>query len=303
MKIIKKTDEELFELKTTELNLEGISILKNELALKILNFLKNEQTYPKKIAEKLKIHEQKIYYYIKKLEKSKLIKIIDQKNIQGSTANIYDITSDSFFIKIKNFQKRKTDYNTYLDFSPFIENGKMNSIIIVGSPDSHGKIKARAKDGHTAIELALFLGKYVDELTQDVVKLDTEITPDEIKNNNLIIIGGPNVNTVFDKINDKLKINFSREHRGIYSKITNKNYFEDEIGIVGKIKSPFNENKQILFFAGNRQNGTKSSVLFFTRNYHKFKENNIFDKKTQIKIVEGIDMNSDSIIDEVEILE
>ena len=303
MKIIEEKNNIVSELKTSELNLSDLAILKNELAMKIIKILSEENLYPKQIAKKLNIHEQKIYYYIKKLEGSKIIKIIDKVNIQGSFANIYTTTSDSFFVKIKDLKKSNIEYKTNKSLEPFIEEGKLNCLIVVGSPDSHGKNKARAKDGHTAIELALFLGKYVNNITTDIVRLDTEITTEEIKGNNLILVGGPNVNSIFEKINEKLPIKFSKTQRGINSEITKKNYPEDEIGLVGKIINPFNNKKEILFFAGNRQSGTKASILFFTRYFEDFNKTNRFDKNTNIRIVEGIDLNSDGIIDDIEILE
>jgi len=37
----------------------------------------------------------------------------------------------------------------------------MNSIIVVSSPDPHGRFGAASSDGYAAIDLALFLGSFL----------------------------------------------------------------------------------------------------------------------------------------------
>ena len=43
---------------------------------------------------------------------------------------------------------------------PFVKDGKLNSTIIIGSPQSHGPERARSNDGYYAIDIALFLGSF-----------------------------------------------------------------------------------------------------------------------------------------------
>lgn len=303
MKIIKEEKNENYSIDTKEIGLEEISNLSNETTKKILKLISKESMYPKQIAKKLNLHEQNIYYYIKKLEKSKLIEIERSENVNGTIANFYITSSDSFYFKINDFKKTpklKEKESDYL--KPFIENGKLNALIIVGSPDPHGPQKARSKDGYYGMDLALFLGTYLTYTENLKVKLDTETTEKDLKNN-LIIIGGPIVNKVTDMINDKMPIKFDEESKGIYSSTTKKTYFNEEIGMINKISNPFDDTKKILLLAGLRNAGTKSCILAFLKHFDDLQKPNNYNKKIESKIIEGIDLDSDGIVDDCDFLE
>ena len=130
MKIVKKDNKNNpFFIDTKEVKAKEIGILKNEIVLKILNSIKEKGKYPKQIAREIKVHEQNVYYYIKKLEKSKIIKIEKSKEINGTIANFYSLKNSSFFIKIKEFQKGKIKLEKVSKyFENFIENGELKFI-------------------------------------------------------------------------------------------------------------------------------------------------------------------------------
>ncbi len=303
MKIIKEENNENYFLKTQEIEIDKLPNLNSTTTKNIINLLAEKSAYPKQIAKILNIHEQNAYYCIKKLEKANLVEIEKQENINGTIANFYKLTSDSYYFKTKEFKKSakiKEKESDYL--KPFIENGKLNALIIVGSPDPHGPQKARSKDGYYGMDLALFLGTYLSEINSSKVKLDTQINENDLKNN-LIIIGGPIVNKVCEKINEHMPIYFDQEKKGIYSKITKKTYFNDEIGIVNKIENPFHENKMALIIGGIRNSGTKASIVAFLKNFEKLKNGNEYNNKIQCRVVEGLDLDSDSIVDDCEFLE
>ena len=304
MRIFKEKDGKKYILPTKEISIKDIPNLNNKITQKILNTISKEPLYPKQIAKKLNVHEQNIYYYIKKLEKSGIIKTIKQQNINGTIANYYAISSNSYFFKFNEFEEGSTieeKESKYL--KPFIQKGRLNALIIVGSPDPHGPLKARSRDGYFGMDLALFLGSFLNYIPESKVRLDTEVSKEELENNNLIVIGGPIVNKVSTQINKKMPIYFDEEKKGIYSKISNKTYFNDEIGMINKINSPYNKDKKILCVAGIRNSGTKASILAFLKHFSEVKQNNIYDDKIQSRVVEGIDLDSDNSIDEVEFLE
>lgn len=214
MKILKEENGEVFFLNTTQINLKNISSLKNEVALKILKLISKNSMYPKQIAKTLKLHEQNIYYYIKKLEEAKLIKISKKEKINGILANYYVLESKSFFIKFSEFEKATTFLEKKSSFlEPFISDGKLDALIVVGSPDPHGPQKARSKDGYFGMDLALFLGSFLNFVPESRVKLDTEISNYELENNNLIVIGGPIVNKVTSFVNKKMTIYYDEEKK------------------------------------------------------------------------------------------
>jgi predicted transcriptional regulator len=304
MKIIKEKENKYFSLDTKEINFKDLSSLKGELVEKIINLLSNKPSYPKEIAKNLNIHEQNIYYYIRKLEQTGLIKVDREESINGSFAKYYSLSSDSIFVKFKKFKKSSKILEKESNFlNPFIENGKLNSLIIVGSPDPHGPQKARSKDGYFGMDFALFLGSFLNYIPNSYVRLDTEVSKEELHNSNLIIIGGPIVNKISQEIQNSLQIYYDESKKGIYSKCSKKTYFADEIGYMCKIKSIYNKEKEILYLAGLRNSGTKAMILAFLKYYEKVKMPNLFDKKYKAKIVEGIDLNSDGVVDDLEFLE
>ena len=155
-----------------------------------------------------------MYYHIRKLEKAKLIEVIKTKTIGGTNAQIYGLTQPAFVIAFKEFQTTQKitslDKKTKEFFEPFIEEGQLQATIVVGSPDPHGPEKARSRDGYYGIDFALFLGSFLSYVPNLNVRLDTEIRDEELTNN-IILIGGPIVNTVTGKINSKLPIHFDKD--------------------------------------------------------------------------------------------
>lgn len=304
MQIIREDKGKIYSLNTKELSFEDMGALTNSVAKDILKVLQKEPMYPKQIAKELGLHEQNIYYYIKKLEKAKVIEIDRSENINGTMANYYKVTSQSFFFKTGEFSENSKMVEKNVDFlEPFIKDGDLNALIIVGSPEPHGPQKARSRDGYYGMDLALFLGSFLRFVKTSKVRLDTEVTDKELERNNLIIIGGPIVNKVTAIVNKHMPIYFDEDKKGIYSMITKKIYYSDEIGLINKFKSPLNPEKQILLLAGLRNAGTRATILAFLKHFKEIREGNSFNKEIDSKIVEGLDLDSDGAVDDVEFME
>src|SRR3989344_3865121 len=240
MFVIDRQKNEVYSLPAREIKPEDAGAVSSELAIKILHLLAKEAMYPIVIAKSLKVHEQKIYYHIRNLEKAGIIKVVKKETKQGATANFYAITEPAFVLRFKNFEATsKVEIKNESEFlDPFIKDGKLDSLIIVGSPDPHGPDKARSRDGYYGMDLTLFLGTFLNYVPKFNVKLDTEVRDEDFQNN-LILIGGPVVNKVVEKINSKLPIRF--EESNIKSTVSNETYPHDEIGLIVKAKNPFNK--------------------------------------------------------------
>lgn len=304
MKIVKTEKEKNYVLKTKEIALSNLPQLSNKVITEILKLLKEKEMYAIQIAKKLKLHEQNIYYYIRQLEKAGIIKVSKQENINGTVAKFYALTSESFYFKLYDFQESIKIEEKEPDFlKPFIERGELNALIIVGSPDPHGPQKARSKDGYFGMDLALFLGTYLSYISESKVKLDTEVSEKELEENNLIILGGPIVNKITAQVNKKLPIYFDEEKKGFHSTITDKTYFNEEIGVINKCKSPFNKEKQMLVIAGLRNKGTKAAILAFLKQFKELSKGNLFNSNIHSKVIEGEDLDSDGFVDDVQIVE
>ena len=305
MYVVDKQKGEISTLPAKEIKRKQIKAITSELAQKIVMEIAKKAMYPKQIAKSLKVNEQKVYYHIRNLEKSRIIEVTKTGTVQGAVANYYSLVEPAFVIKFKEFQKSQKliDSKQESVFEPFVENGQLKATIIVGSPDPHGPEKARSRDGYYAVDFALFLGTFMDSISELNVKLDTEAREEDLKDN-LILIGGPVVNTIVERINSKLPISFDKEDNwNVVSSISGNIYHTDETGVIAKIKNPFNNKKQILLLAGKRYAGTKAVMIALIKHFKEIFKGNKHDKKVFAKVVEGIDFDSDGMVDAIEILE
>lgn len=274
-------------------------------AWRIIEELSKGPAYPKEIAARLRLDEQKVYYHIKNLRKAGFIRLIREENRNGVIAKYYELASPAFAMCAREpeeeemLMKRGYDKNAAF-LEPFVENGKMNSIIIIGSPDPHGPTKARGKDAVYAAEIGLFLGGFIKKSGRNFIKLDTETGKEDLKSN-LIVLGGPGVNRITAMLNQKMPAKFLEIQKGQYSEIlssaSKKKYPEEECGIIVRMKNPFAHGKQVMVIAGRRSAGTKAAVLALAIHPEKALA------KIGSRVVEGYDSDSDGIIDRVEFRE
>ncbi|MEM5879337.1 MAG: S-layer protein [Candidatus Aenigmatarchaeota archaeon] len=282
---------------------KNLKVLSNELSMKILQELSKKPSCAMDIARKLKQHEQKIYYHLRKLEKAGIVKLEKRVERVGAVAKIYSVPCP--YIAVKLFDSEALEMKTKvkeLEFlSPFIQKGKLNAVIVVGSPDPHGKYGAQASDGSAAIDLALFLGTFLESSTLNY-KIDTQVREDDLQKN-LILIGGPKANILIEKINDKLPIYFDTRHEfNIVSSFSKNVYIEDEVGIIVKTESPFAKGREVLVLSGRRFKGTRAAIVAVVKYPRKVAEGNKLNGGFA-RVVKGIDRDADGIIDDVEFLE
>ncbi len=305
MRVVEQKHQKTYTLKAQELPVENLRSLGSELAVRILKTITKKAKYPKQIAKELKENEQKIYYHIRNLEKTGAIKIERQELVRGAIAKFYKITSPALVIKFRELEATQkitaNDERVEKFLYPFITDGQLNARIIVGSPDPHGPDKARSRDGYYGMDLALFLGTFMTYVPQINVRLDTETKEKDLKEN-LILIGGPIVNKITEKFNRHLPIYFGND-KNIYSRISKTNYTSDETGIIVKIKNPLNPNKRVLVVAGKRFQGTRAAIMAFLKGFRRIIEGNRFKKGVIAKVVEGMDMDSDGVVDDIEFRE
>ena len=88
MKIVKNENGVNYSVDVREIDLDKFVSL-SSISKRILNLISKKSMYPKQIAKEFGVHEQNIYYHIKKLEKAKLIEIEKSENINGTVANFY----------------------------------------------------------------------------------------------------------------------------------------------------------------------------------------------------------------------
>lgn len=288
----------------------ALSMLDDPVRVTILKILHKDAMYPSEIARKLKMNEQKVYYHIKQLSNAGMIKVVQREEIRGTTAKRFKARHLNFALLLEENWKKEERLGTMemaWQLKKFLENfiseNRLNSKIIVGSPDPHGPYKARARDGHYAAALSLFLGSYVlpDEFP---VILDVEV---DIKKeqSNFFVVGGPVTNLVLNELNQHMKYRFSDSQPwGIVARdsINASIHTEDSAGIIARIQNPFTKKGFLIVLAGNRFIGTKVAVMGLTQFTDKILAN-YRGQNEYYAVVQGYDLNGDGSIDSVELVE
>jgi DNA-binding transcriptional ArsR family regulator len=293
-----------------------LKMILGSLSWKILTMLSEKEMYPLEIARQLGVHEQKVYYHIRKLAKAGAIIVEREEKKKGATAKYYKIVSPAFGIEfpdgykvIQNLCLLSIDKKLQEFFKEFISNGVFDGKIVVGSPQPHGPFKTSARDGHYAAHLALFIGQFAKMPTEFAVKLDVDVKAEKEEKNNLILVGGPGTNLLTQEINEYLPIKFIMQSSeqgfllgGLSSKKTLQVYTSDVSGLIAKIVNPWDKTKRIVVLAGNKAVGTKACVLaltnFWKKTLEKYKGEDTF-----AVVIHGFDLDGDGKVDSIEVNE
>jgi DNA-binding transcriptional ArsR family regulator len=293
-----------------------LKMILGSLSWKILTILSKKEMYPLEMAKQLGMHEQKIYYHIRKLAKAGAITVVREEKKKGATAKYYKTVSPAFGVEfpqgykpIQNICTLSFDEPLEKFFKEFIDNGTFDGKIVVGSPQPHGPFKTSARDGHYAAHLALFLGQFAKMPAEFAVKLDVDVKVEKEEKNNLILVGGPGTNLLTEEVNDYLPIKFIMQSSGqgfllggLSSKKTGQVYTSDVSGVVAKIVNPWDSSKRIVVLAGNKAVGTKACVLALTNFWKKTLEKYKGEENFAVAI-HGFDLDGDGKVDSIEVNE
>jgi len=296
---------------------QRLKLIFNSLSWKILRMLSEKEMYPLEIAKALHIHEQKVYYHIRKLEEAGAITVVREEVKKGATAKYFKACSSAFGIdlpqgyrSIKKLSLLSMEDKVHAFFREFIkEDGTFEGKIVVGSPTPHGPFKTSARDGHYASHLAFFLGQFVQMPEEFAVKLDVDVKAEKEEKNNLVLVGGPGTNLLTQEVNEFLPIRFEMRSStegflfgGLVSKRTSVSYTADNVGLVAKIVNPWDKTRRVIILAGNKSVGTKACVLALTNFWNKTLKNYHRDD-TFAKVIQGFDLDGDGKVDSIEVLE
>jgi len=295
---------------------EKLKLVLNKLTWEILLLLSEKEMYPMEISKKLEIHEQKIYYHIRKLAKANAIRKVKEEEKKGAIAKYYKASFPAFGVELPfGGQKRKMVPPSFIDkkikqfLDPVLKDSFFDSKIVVGSPDPHGPFKTSARDGHYASYLTFFIGQYTALPDEFTIKLDVDVKAEKEEKNNLILVGGPGTNLLTQEINDYLPIRFDMtpsKHgflfSGLISQKTKNVYTADTMGLIAKVVNPWDKEKRVIVLAGNKAVGTKACVLALTR-FWKQALKNYKGEDNFATVIQGFDLDGDGKVDSIEVLE
>ena len=296
---------------------QKLKMILNRLSWRILVMLSEKEMYPLEIAKKLGVHEQKVYYHIRKLAKAEVITVSREEEKKGAIAKYYKAVSPAFGIElpegyrtIERLSLIGMDEQIQKFFKEFIrEDGVFEGKIVVGSPTPHGPFKTSARDGHYASYLTFFLGQLAKAPEEFAIKLDVDVKAEKEEKNNLILVGGPGTNLLTQELNEYLPIRFNMQPSkegflfgGLVSRRTSNVYTADAVGLIAKIVNPWDNTKRIIILAGNKAVGTKACVLALA-NFWKKTLKDYDGKDTFARVVQGFDLDGDGKVDSTEVLE
>ena len=147
-------------------NPQKLKLILNALSWKVLTMLSERDMYPLEIARKLGIHEQKVYYHVRKLCEAGAITVAREEAKKGAIAKYYRVVAPAFGIElpqeyrtIKKLSLLGMERQIQEFFKEFVrKDGAFDGKIVVGSPTPHGPFKTSARDGHYASHLTFFWG-------------------------------------------------------------------------------------------------------------------------------------------------
>lgn len=296
---------------------QKLKMILNRLSWKILVMLSEKEMYPLEIARKLGVHEQKVYYHVRKLARAGAITVVREEKKKGAIAKYYKAVSPAFGIELpqgyKTIQRLSLigmDEQIQKFFKEFIgKDGAFEGKIVVGSPTPHGPFKTSARDGHYASHLTFFMGQFAKMPEEFAIKLDVDVKAEKEEKNNLILVGGPGTNLLTQELNEYLPIRFNMQPSeqgflfgGLVSRKTSNVYTADAVGLIAKIVNPWDDTKRIIVLAGNKAVGTKACVLALT-NFWKKTLKGYNGEDTFAKVIQGFDLDGDGKVDSIEVLE
>jgi DNA-binding transcriptional ArsR family regulator len=276
----------------------------------ILSELTDEGKCAKDLSHTFRTSEQVICYHLRELEKAGLITLERTEKKRGAVAKYYRAEEKAIAIVPQGAGKTNwsqteqalSEASVKL-LDPFISHGHFDGHIVLGSPDAHGIFSSRARCGDRATDLALFIGSLLPITRESVVRLDTELSEQESRRN-LIVVGGPRVNTTTMTLNEFLPITYELTgHNMMISRLSGRSYAGEEEGAIQLIVNPNNQQNKALVIAGNSYLGTRAAVLGFIKYTDEIARGNTSNRSIISRVVTGIDLNSDGLLDDVQFLE
>jgi len=296
---------------------QKLQMVLGKMSWKILETISEKEMYPLEIARKLGIHEQLVYYYIRRMVKAGVITVEKEENKKGAIAKYYKAVALAFGVEFPHGYKTMqgpsllgASEQIQNFFKEFInENGAFEGKIVVGSPTPHGPFKTSARDGHYAAHLTFFLGQFAKMPTEFAIKLDVDVKAEKEEKNNLILVGGPGTNLLTQEINQYLPVQFNMQSSdqgfllgGMVSQKTSRLFTADVAGLIAKIVNPWDNTKRIIILAGNKAVGTKACVLALT-NFWKKTLQEYHGEDTFATVIQGFDLDGDGKVDSIEVPE
>jgi DNA-binding MarR family transcriptional regulator len=288
---------------------ERAAAIASPLAWRILQELAKEPDYPNALATRLRVHEQKVYYHVRRLEAAGFLKVVREEPKRGASARILAPTAEAFAIVLKGRGSPVTSpmlphagiVAQFLE--EFTSDGRFSGAIVVGSPYTHGPFNTTARDSPYAVELGFFLGRLFAPPKGVVVRLDTEVKASGAGKEDMILVGGPVANIITMDLNPSLAVNFDwKQVWRMESSRTHRPYADEQVGLIAKVRNPWNRSRVVVLLSGLHAVGTMAAILGLTRFADDVLEG-YTPGEDFYRVVAGQDQDGDGRLDAVSVLE
>ncbi len=288
-----------------EITATNARALASPLAGKILSLLAKEPEGMSgtHLAKQLRETEQKVHYHVANLRRAGAIVVDRIEDTRGASAKILRIAAPALAVRyaqwlpVSRTEAAEREHDEFL--RPFIRDGVWDARIVVGSPDPHGPESARSRDAAYAIDLGLFFGARITASPNPSVVLDTELHD---WNANLVIIGGPVVNKAAERLTSRRGAPILYDSDKKAFRTPSGTIDGETAGIIVKMPNPFAPSKHILWIAGKRHSGTRAAILAFLKDFAGVCSHARHEKTITWIAVEGVDEDSDGIVDKIKFL-
>ena len=308
--IVEETPEGAVARETEVLDKPGrLGALASPLAWRILQELAKSPDYPNALADRLHIHEQKVYYHVRRLEAAGFLRVVREEAKRGASARVLAPTADAFAVLLKSHAApvpfpalpRAGVVSRFLE--EFSRGGVFDGSIVVGAPVPHGPFLTTARDSPYAVQLGFFLGRLFSPPKGLVTRLDTEVKSAGPGRENMLLVGGPVANIITMDLNPHLAVSFDwKQVWHVDSARTRRTYAEEDVGLVAKVRNPWNTAKWVVVLSGLHYQGTLASIVGLTQFADVVLEG--YESGSEFyRVVSGQDRDGDGRIDAVSVLE
>jgi DNA-binding transcriptional ArsR family regulator len=288
---------------------ERAAAIASPLAWRILQELAKAPDYPNALASRLRVHEQKVYYHVRRLEAAGFLEVVREEPKRGASARIFAPTAEAFAIVLKGRGNPVSSpmlphagiVAQFLE--EFTHDGRFDGAIVVGSPYTHGPFNTTARDSPYAVELGFFLGRLFAPPKGVVVRLDTEVKASGAGKEDMILVGGPVANIITMDLNPSLAVNFDwKQVWRMESSRTHRPYADEQVGLIAKVRNPWNRSRVVVLLSGLHAVGTMAAILGLTRFADDVLEG-FTPGEDFYRVVAGQDQDGDGRLDAVSVLE
>jgi len=285
---------------------EDLAALAHPLAWRLLEELAKAPDYPSRLAKRLNVHEQTVYYHVNRLRAAGFLEAREGPRVKGSQPTVLQPTAEAFAVALPGKGTPVTAKAPAEElrrfFAEFSRDGVLDGWIVLGAPTPHGPFLTAARDGPYAVQLGLALGSFLAPRAGMHMLLDTDARAAGRGRENLIVVGGPVANIVTQDLNPHLPVRFDWEQSWLLrSTRSGSSYAEEEIGLVAKIRNPAEPKAWAVVLAGVHTAGTVAAILAVTGHARKILAD--YREGEFTAVVRGLDRDGDGRIDDVAVVE